>query len=272
MEESMAAMDNGGTERPVKGPRMLYLAAEPRAVLEAVAIIPSLPLLLMAPRGDGHDVVVIPPFGVGDGLTKVLRIYLGRLGYRVHRWGRREILGLHRLSTVAVRRLDEIVEEAGGRVSLIGHSLGGIYAREVARAAPDQVRRVITVASPFAGDLRSNVVWPFYELATGTTIASIPTEVMERMNEPLQVPSTAIFSRSDGVVSWRTCLDVEADEAENVEVMSSHCGQLHHPAALWVIADRLAQPDGTHVPYDPAGWERLLARVGPPRGQEGDNP
>ena len=79
-------------------------------------------------------------------------------------------------------------------MSLIGHSLGGIYAREVARAAPEHVRRVITVGSPFGGDLKSNVVWPMYESVTGTRIKSIPPEVLARMNEPLPVPSTAIYS------------------------------------------------------------------------------
>ena len=104
----------------------------------------------------------------------------------------------------------EIAAVAGGPVSLIGHSLGGIYAREVARAAPEHVRRVITVGSPFGGDLKSNVVWPMYESITGTRIKSIPPEVLDRMNEPLPVPSTAIYSRSDGVVAWHSCIDEEA--------------------------------------------------------------
>ena len=82
-------------------------------------------MLMRAPRGDGHHVIAIPPFGAGDAFTTVLRFYLGRLGYHVHPWGRQEILALHRLSTVAVKRLDEFADEAGGTVSLIGHSLGG---------------------------------------------------------------------------------------------------------------------------------------------------
>ena len=256
-------------EPAIKGPRLSHLVWESRAPFEVALLVPTLPWLLRAPRGDGHHVIVIPPFGVGDSLTKVLRVYLERLGYRVHPWGRREILGLHRLSRVALGRLDEIADEAGSRVSLVGHSLGGIYAREVARSAPERVRRVITVASPFAGDLKSNIVWPMYEAATGTTITSIPADVRERMNEPLPVPATAIFSRTDGVVSWQSCIDVEAEGAENVEITSSHTGQLHHPAALWVIAERLAQPDGTNVPFKPTGWQRLFARVGPARTEKG---
>ncbi len=250
--------------RPVeKSPGVGYLLAEARAPLEAATLVPSLPMLLRAPRGDGHHVVAIPPFGTGDAFTTVLRAYLQRLGYHVHRWGQAEILALHRLHTVAVARLREVSEEAGGPVSLIGHSLGGIYAREVARAAPDLVRRVITLGSPFGGDLKSNVVWPMYESVTGTRIKSIPQEVLARMNEPLPVPSTAVYSRSDGVVAWFSCIDEEAPEAENVAVPGSHVGLLHNPAALYVVADRLAQAPGSHEPFQPPAWLRLFVHSGP---------
>ena len=254
-------------DTPEKSPGVWYLMAEARAPLEAAALIPSMPMLMRAPRGDGHHVVVIPPFGAGDAFTTVVRWYLGRLGYTVHRWGRAEILALHRLSTVAIYRLQELAGQADAKVSVIGHSLGGIYAREVARAAPEHVRRVITVGSPFAGDLKANVVWPMYEAATGTRINSIPPEIMARLNEPLPVPSTAIYSRSDGVVSWKSCLDVEAENAENIKVQGSHIGLLHNPAVFYVIADRLSQPEGTHVPFEAVGWERTLAQPGPYRGE-----
>ena len=252
-------------DRQQQNPGLWQLLAELRAPLEAAMLVPSLPMLMRAPRGDGHHVIAIPPFGAGDAFTTVMRFYLGRIGYHVHPWRRQEILALHRLSTVALKRLDELATDAGGRVSLIGHSLGGIYAREVARAAPSLVRRVITVGSPFAGDLKSNVVWPMYESVTGTRIKSIPPEVLARLNEPLPVPSTAIYSRTDGVVAWRACIDSRAETAENVEVPGSHIGLLHNPAVYYVIADRLAQPDGSHRPFEPAGWKRLIAHQGPDR-------
>ncbi len=257
-------------DRPDRSPGLLYLLAEVRAPLEAAALVPALPSLLRAPRGDGHHVVAIPPFGAGDAFTTVMRTYLGQLGYTVHKWGRAEILAFHRLQKIAVRRLREVAEEAGEQVSLIGHSLGGIYAREVARAAPEHVRRVITVGSPFAGDLKSNVVWPMYESVTGTRIGSIPDEMMARLNDPLPMPSTAIFSRTDGVVAWFACIDQEAPLAENIEVPGSHVGLLHNPAALYVIADRLAQPIDVHEPFEPENWTRFVAKQGPwrrPKGQ-----
>lgn len=254
---------------PYRSPGMLALFGEARFPVEAASLLPALPALLRAPKGDGHAVITIPPFGAGDAFTTVLRTYLGRLGYQVNKWGASEILAFHRLNKVAVRRLREVAEESGSPVSLIGHSLGGIYAREVARAAPEYVRRVITVGSPFAGDLKSNIVWPMYEAVTGTRIKSIPRETMARLNDPLPLPSTAIFSRSDGVVSWKACIDVEAPLAENVEVTGSHIGLLHNPTVFFIIADRLAQREGEVTPYDPSGWMKLAARHGPARDRLG---
>ena len=260
----VVADDVAPTRRPIaKSPGMAYLLAEGRAPLEAATLVPALPMLLRAPRGDGHHVVAIPPFGTGDFFTTVLRTYLRRLGYVVHPWGQAEILALHRLHTVAVARLREVADEAGEPISLIGHSLGGIYAREVARVAPEHVRRVVTVGSPFGGDLKSNVVWPMYESVTGTRIKSIPAKLLAKMNEPLPVPSTAIYSRTDGVVAWFSCIDEESPEAENIAVPGSHVGLLHNPAALYVVADRLAQPLGTHEPFRAPAWLRLFVRSGP---------
>jgi pimeloyl-ACP methyl ester carboxylesterase len=159
--------------------------------------------------------------------------------------------------------MGEVAAVSGEPVSLIGHSLGGIYAREIARAAPEHVRRVITVGSPFGGDLKSNVVWPMYESITGTRIKRIPPEVLDRMNDPLPVPSTAIYSRSDGVVAWHSCIDEEAADAENIQVPGSHIGLLHNPATLYVIADRLAQAPGVHEPFSPPTWLRPFASRGP---------
>ena len=74
-----------------------------------------------------------------------------------------------------------------------------------------------------------------------------------RLGTPLPVPSTSIYSRSDGIVAWRSCLEVGAPLCENIEVRSSHCGMGHHPAVLLVIAERLAQPEGAWRPFDPRG-------------------
>jgi pimeloyl-ACP methyl ester carboxylesterase len=186
---------------------------------------------------------------------------LGGLGYTLHSWGRRDVLGLHQLATVAVARLREVADQAGGKVSLLGHSLGGIYAREIARQAPDHVRGVVTAGSPFAGDLKSNYVWPVYEVLTGTRVDSIPTAVLDRMNVAPPVPTTAIYSRGDGMAAWWTCVEIEGPTVENIGVRGSHVGLLHNPLALYVIADRLAQPEGAWKPFQlPDGLAAKLYR------------
>jgi pimeloyl-ACP methyl ester carboxylesterase len=239
----------------------LLLVAEGRALLEAATLVPSAAALLAtAPKGDGHHVVVIPPFGAGDSFTTVLRTFLRRLGYHVHKWHRPEVLGLHRLATVAIPRITELRRSSEGRISIIGHSLGGIYAREIARSAPDDIRDVISVGSPFSGDMKSNYVWPMYEVATGTRIDSIPTRFLEQMSEPPAVPATAIFSKSDGVAHWSCCVERDAPTTENIEVIGSHIGLLHNPAVFYVIANRLAQPEGEWQPFRPSGLIARLAR------------
>jgi hypothetical protein len=117
---------------------------------------------------------------------------------------------------------------------------------------------VITIGSPFGGDLKSNYVWPMYEMVTGTHISSLPADFMARMAEPLPVPTTAIYSRTDGVASWRTCVDQPAPQTENVRVRGSHIGLLHNPLVLYVVADRLAQPQGGWRPFRPGGVRSLF--------------
>jgi pimeloyl-ACP methyl ester carboxylesterase len=243
--------------RPTKAPNPLLMAFEARAAFETVAGLFASPVLRGAPRGDGHPVIVLPPFGAADQFTAGMRRFLKQQGYTVFPWGHPEILGLHRLVQVAAERLGQVREETGQRVSLIGHSLGGVYARELARFAPEDVRFVITLGSPI-GDLKANYVWPMFEATSGTRVASLPPEFAERMGQAPPVPTTSIFSKTDGVVSWRSCLDRSPGQVENVEVSSSHIGLPSNPLALLVVADRLAQPADDWRPFQRSGLRRFL--------------
>jgi pimeloyl-ACP methyl ester carboxylesterase len=172
-------------------------------------------------------------------------------------WGHPEILGLHRLVRVAAERLRAVHEETGELVSLIGHSLGGVYAREVARFSPHHVRSVITMGSPI-NDLKANYVWPMFESTSGTRVKSLPPDFTVRMAQAPPVPTTSIFSRSDGVVAWQSCIDKSPGDVENVEVVSSHIGLPSNPWALHVVADRLSQPLGEWKPFRLGGARRLF--------------
>jgi hypothetical protein len=141
----------------------------------------------------------------------------------------------------------------GGPVSLVGWSLGGIYARELARRDAKHVRQVITLGSPFAMQdprRQSRVDGPYRRLShLHADGARLPTS--EQRARPIGVPSTSVYSRLDGVVSWQACREPENQNHQNVEVRCSHIGFGVDPATLWLIADRLAVPLGQHHPFRP---------------------
>jgi pimeloyl-ACP methyl ester carboxylesterase len=224
-------------------PSPALLALEGRAWLELAALVPALPFLGRAPVGDGHPVLVFPGWLATDQSTRALRWFLRRRGYHAHGWrlGRNHGPSNDVVEGV-VRRLRDLRARHDRRVSLIGWSLGGIYARELARRFPEDVRQVITLATPFR-DVAATAVTRFYR-TLGRGESTPPEETRRRLRTPPPVPCTSFYSRSDGIVAWQSCLDEEGPLVENLEVRSSHCGMGHHPTVLLAIADRLAQPEG----------------------------
>jgi pimeloyl-ACP methyl ester carboxylesterase len=242
-------------ERPIAPPARGLLVLEGRALLEFAAFLSAYPILQRAPRGDGHPVLVFPGFMASDFSTRALRRFLRSRGYAVHGWGLGRNLGPSpELALRMVERLHDVRGRHGRGVSLVGWSLGGIYARELARAFPGDVRQVITLASPFRDVEATNV--PRFLRAVARRRA-LPDEEMRRrqLHVPLPVPTTAIYSRTDGIAAWRSCRVDDGPLSENIEVASSHLGIGHHPVALLTIADRLAQPEGSWKPFTPpARW------------------
>jgi pimeloyl-ACP methyl ester carboxylesterase len=149
--------------------------------------------------------------------------------------------------------LTGIHEQTGRKVSLVGWSLGGIYARDLALQLPDMVRAVITLGSPFANDIRATNATRLYEALSGETVDDNP-EIREAIAGDLPVPATSIYSRTDGIVNWHTSLLRPSRTAENIEVhFASHIGLGVNPAALWAVADRLAQAEGEFRHFDRSG-------------------
>jgi pimeloyl-ACP methyl ester carboxylesterase len=260
----------------VSGAARLRYATEPlRAALEGGALAAGLPLLRYAPRGEPHAVLVLPGLGASDASTTVLRGWLRRLGYRVVGWD----LGRNRGPTPAVvaglpRLLDRLAAEAGGPVSVVGWSLGGIFARGLAARNPDRVRQVVTLGSPFAA--REGA--PDRSAGSRAYRRYAHLHATERIRPPsaagraaLPVPSTSVYSREDGIVDWRACLQEVGPTSENVAVHGSHLGLGHNPAALWVVADRLAQPVGGWRPFRPPALPGAAALFPTPQ-RPGDGP
>ncbi len=243
----------------MKAPGPLLLALEGRAPWELGASVAAFPLLRRAPRGDGHAVVVFPGLAASDLSTLPLRAWLRERGYRPHGWELRfnfgPRAGVLERSLERVRRLRI---ESGRKVSLVGWSLGGVYAREIAKLSSEDVRCVITLGSPFTGHPKANNAWRIYEFASGHSLDD--AEQSARVREAPPVPTTSIFSRSDGIVAWRCCLQEAGAKSESIEVRASHIGMGVNPAAWYAVADRLAQPEGAWRPFHRDGWRRWVYR------------
>jgi pimeloyl-ACP methyl ester carboxylesterase len=257
-----AASDATGT---LPGPSAGLFLTEPARGLAELATLPlAAPWLAAAPRGDGHGVLVLPGLLASDMSTVLLRQFLRWLGYEVRGWS----LGRNVGPTDAVldelpRALAALAERRGGPVSVVGWSLGGIYARELARPHPEHVRQVITLGSPFAlADPRPSRADRVYQSRSYLHAAPGRVPTPAQVARPIAVPSTAVYSRRDGIVSWQACREPETRLHENVEVRCSHLGFGVDPATLWLIADRLAAPARQRPPFRPPA---LLRRLYPGR-------
>lgn len=244
----------------VPAPGWLNLLLEARAGLELGAgLAAALPLLATAPRGDGHPVLVFPGMAASDLSTAPLRQWLRALGYAVHGWEQGRNLGPRNdVMAASLARIRALREQHGAKVSLIGQSLGGIYARELAKQASDDVRFVITLGTPFTGGARSSNAWHLFEALNGRD--HLEPTLRAGMRQAPPVPTTSIYSRSDGVVAWQCCVQADAEctaRTENIEVEGSHTGMAVHPLVLHAIADRLAQPEAAWQPFERRGLRRF---------------
>ena len=206
-------------------------------------------LIRQAPRGDGHPVLVLPGFLAPEFSTAPLRRFLRDLCYDA----RSSHLGVNlgpnaKVSATIQARLAHLAERHGRTVSLVGWSLGGIYARELARARPELVRMVITMGTPFA-DISATHAARFIPLRPEGKALHEAHELRAALRRPLEVPTTSIYSRTDGIVHWQGCLQEEGPGRENVEVHCSHTGMGFHPEVFRVVADRLALREGEWRPH-----------------------
>ncbi len=237
MNQSAFQQSSGGVRREPN----YALAEGPRVLTEIASLAAAAPYLTLAPRGDGHPVLVLPGYGGADGSTAVIRHYLSAQGFRSQPWGLGRNAGsaMSGLRRRLAERLHDVWRQADGRaVSLVGWSMGGVYARILARDYPDRVRQVITLGSPL-GPVAAN--------PSGT----------------LGMPATAVYSRSDGIVPWQIARLGQGERSENVEVYGSHIGLGFNAAALYLLADRLAQPEDRWEPFRRSGWKRWV--YGPAR-------
>ena len=232
-----------------RAPAFGLLATEPlRALLDycaaRVALTPQ-------PIGDGHPVIVYPGLGGGAITTVRLRRYLGDCGFTVHDWQGGVNTGPEGVLDDWLGPLHDRVRELramhGRKVSLVGWSLGGIYARELAKLDAGLVRQVITLGTPFGALAQGNHAGTVFKILNRDR-AHLPEDLERRLRTTPQVPTTAIFSKTDGIVAWQGCVERRTASSESVEVNASHLGMGTHPQVLRIVANRLAQPEGQWRP------------------------
>ena len=247
------------TAQTLRPPSRTLMFLEGRAIPELGAFLSALPLLSLAPRGDGHPVLVLPGLVASDTSTRPLRSFLKSRGYAASGWRQGRNLGPRDgVQHAMVDLVHELSDTHGRKISLIGWSLGGVYARQLAKMMPDRVRSVITLGSPFAGNPKATNAWRVYEMASGRRADEQDLRFGGSISATPPVPTTAVFSRTDGICAWQGCMEKPSVRSENIEVESSHCGMGHHPAAVYAVADRLAQPEGEWAPFDRSGWRSLV--------------
>lgn len=235
--------------------KILLLLEGIRSIFEyGQSLILGLPLQFISPKGDGHPVIIIPGLGAADYSTHFVRTFLSGLGYNVYPWGLGRNLGprdgIDQLINDLIIRVRNVSEENGGaKVSLIGWSLGGIYAREIAKVVPELIRQVITLGTPFKGDPTATNVTILYELLSKDKSHYDPN-IIEAIARRPDVPFTSIYSKTDGVVAWKSSIEVVTELSENIEIPgASHLGLGHNTISMHVIANRLSQPESNWTHY-----------------------
>jgi pimeloyl-ACP methyl ester carboxylesterase len=236
----------------VKPPSPLLLVTElVRGAFNFGTYFASLPLTPFLPKGDGHIVMVFPGFLTNDSVTLPLRYFLQSNGYDPKPWELgRNYANYEELEGKMLNIIKRHAEESGKKISLIGWSAGGIFARALANEVPQYIRQVITLGSPFRGVKNKNNLQFLTEIITGKKNEDIEQVIIERSAGEIKVPNTAIYTRLDGIVAWQTCLnETENHTSENVEVFASHVGLGFDPMTLVCIADRLSQPEDEWRPF-----------------------
>lgn len=259
-----ARIDQGRATNGAQAPKLIYSLIEGRAFLE-MAMLPALvPLLAATPRGDGHPVLLVPGFTASDATLVGLRVFLKSRGYHVETWGFGQNTGFKlKFSQALEQKVRFLHHRHGRKVSIVGWSLGGVYGFYTAHNAPECVRSVVSLGSPmrfspenFQTRALVRAIYRYFAHPMGPVahLAHVRSKVLKA---PPPVPSSCIYSLTDGVVPPQAArLEADDGEHENIWVPGSHLGLGFNAAVMWILADRLAQPEGAWQPF------RLDGRMG----------
>jgi pimeloyl-ACP methyl ester carboxylesterase len=250
-------------------PAVLALLEAPRALAEYASFAAVTRLLSAGRAGHGRPVLVLPGLLADDRSTRPLRRLLNRAGYAAYGWRLGTNIGpTRRIITGMDALLGEIIDLHGEPASVIGWSLGGMLGYDLVSRHPGAVDRLITLGSPlYSTDPSQSRGSLFYDEYAA---AHLPEYSRDSWRPPgiTSVPATSIFSKTDGIVRWQTCLHPPGPLRENIEVYSSHCGLGCHPAAGYAILDRLAAPTDAWPKFVPPAWLAIHFPAQPDRIQD----
>ena len=231
------------------------------------------------PEGDGHPVLFFPGFMTSDTFTAPLRNCVEEKGYKTYGWDKGINFGFDEATAEHLKkRLKQVFDENGGRkVTLVGHSLGGVYARELAREFPEMVRGVVTMGTPFGmmddpESATSKRLSQIYKFFNPESVDAGHADIRDRGLTPPPVPTTSLYSKDDGIVVWKAALNPSAPQAENIEVYGSHLGMTCNPMTVAAVLDRLAQKEGEWKPFDPKVYQSIIFPANDTEGPLPDNP
>ena len=244
-------------------PHGAHSALEWRALLELAALPYSLPILMTAPHGDGHPVLLLPGF-MGSEVSLIgLELFLRNRGYAVETWGLGRNVGFNpKHATALEQKIRHLHHTTGRKVSLVGWSLGGVFALYGAHQVPECVRCVVTLGSPLSVDPEGSASPPLvkamYRLIAhpmgpaAHTMQPRARKLRERTRLPM--PLSCLYSISDGVVpAQEATVDGDPTLHENIRVPGSHVGLGFNAVVLWIVADRLSQPQGQWHRFEASG-------------------
>lgn len=257
MMASVAMNPSGTTSSKAEPPHRLWTLMEGRAMLELGLLYAARPLMAALPKGDGHAVMVLPGFMASNSSTVPMRNVLKRIGYDAHGWDSGRNI---KVDNALIRRLESqlarLNDASGRKVSLVGWSLGGVLARELAKLHPEKVRLVISLGSPISDDRGHTNAARLFEMLNGKEPEPMKGGRFRGLDEAPPVPTTSIFTKTDGIVHWRGSVQhphkaAAEQPTENIQVHASHCGLGVNPSVMVAIADRLAQAEGAWRPFAP---------------------
>lgn len=247
-----------------KGPSLFWTLTEgSRASFELSTFFALRRRMKKLPKGDGHPIIFFPGFVASDRSTKPMRKLFSDLGYPTYGWGLgRNLVFNHEREAQMHDLLLKVQQQHNRKVSLVGWSLGGLFAREVAKAYPDLVRSVISLGSPISGDPDHSNAGRLFKYFNGEPSAAMLAR-MKSMSAAPPVPTTSIYTKTDGIVAWKGSIQrASTTPSENIQVPASHVGLGVNPLVMYAMADRLAQAEGEWAPFERAGFKGLFFKTG----------